>query len=163
MRIPQFSLSVESAAIGSRAYHLASVYFVIMHLFPSLDQAKIIAVNFVLYLFFFTVFIFKRKHFTQVENFFIALLTTLLFSIHVLSHDLLPLLIPIYLLIRERNKKMNANLKKIIFLTLFLAPIFIVLRVAVFTAFLLMLILIYFLFLKGNNILSLRFFPKKYK
>lgn len=163
MQIPQFSLSVEYAAFGNRAYHLASVYFMIMHIFPSFVQATIIALNLVLYIIFLIVFIIKRKYFTQAENFFVALLIALLFSIHVLSHDLLPLLIPMYLLIREQNSKMNENLRKIILLTLFLAPIFIVLRIAVFTVFLLMLILIYYLFLKDNNILSLRFFPKKNK
>jgi hypothetical protein len=143
---PKFVFSVENAFFGGRLSDVSSVYFTIRELFPLMGSPVLFLLNSLLYLFFLIIFFLKRKSLSLIAGYSASLLITLLFSIHMLSHDLIILLIPIYLILSENTKKpINIYQNKLVLL-LFFTPFFYLIGVPIATTIMLLFILFYFIF-----------------
>jgi len=143
---PKFVFSIENAFFDGRLSDVSSVYFTIRKLFPLMGSSVLFLLNSLLYLFFIIIFFLKRKSLSLIMGYSASLLITLLFSIHMLSHDLIILLIPIYSILSENTKKpINIYQNKLVLL-LFFTPFFYLIGVPTATTFSLLFILFYFIF-----------------
>jgi hypothetical protein len=102
---PKFLLLTENPDFGSRPYQLFTFAGVINQVFPKINSTVVIFVNFLAYLS--VIFLVLKKRIGRRLNdiFIIGILTTTLFSVHALSHDLIVFLLPIYFLYIEKKDK----------------------------------------------------------
>jgi len=147
---PKYVMSVENSFFEGRTPSISSIYFMLKELFPYVGKSVLSSVNFFFYLVTIAVFFLKRKKYKLAEAFIISVLATILFSIHVLSHDLILLLVPIYILISKTSNNLTGVFKNKIVLLLFFSPILNIIGVPIITTLVLTWVLIYLLVFNKN-------------
>ena len=101
---PKFILETESSAYGSRPYQMFTLTGVIKQFFPKISSLVAIAINLFLYTLS-VLFLFKMRATKDLEAIFsVGIVLTVLFSVHALAHDLLVLLIPLFLYLASEKK-----------------------------------------------------------
>jgi hypothetical protein len=143
---PKFVFSIENTFFNGRLSDVSSVYFTIKQLFPSVGSSGLLVINGLLYLFFLIIFFIKRKSLSLIAGYSASLLITLLFSIHILSHDLIILLIPIYLILSKNTIKPKNFFQNKLVLLLFFTPFLYLVGVPTISTLLLLCVLFYFIF-----------------
>ena len=154
-KYPKFVMSVENTFFEERISRITSVYFLFKDMFPSLAGINLMIINMVLYLFLFAIFHKRTKHLSLEINFIVIILTTVLFSIHVLSHDQLLLLIPIYLIIPFGKTTFSNYFKNKPLCLLYFAPFINLLGVPIVATLMLIVALFCFLFPENNQALNI--------
>jgi hypothetical protein len=102
---PKFVLLTENPDFGSRPYQLFTFFGLIKQIFPSINSATAILSNLLVYIVV-LYFIFKGKIERKPGDIItIGILTTTLFSVHALAHDLMVFLLPIYVFSLARTDK----------------------------------------------------------
>ena len=143
------ALLTENPEFGNRANQMFSLHAAISYIFfnSNLSNYYSLIINFVLYtlgLYLFTKRVGKMRF---KMAFIIVIFLTLVFSVHVLSHDLILLLLPIFIILNDTLKagKMNGNLLAFVLL-LFVLPTTVVLRDSIAGVILLLVLSAVFLF-----------------
>lgn len=98
LKYPSLVLSTETPFYGARAHQMFSLNTLLSSPALSLSPFKIFIINGLLYLFFLLIFIKRHKSVSFDQSFASATIFSLLFAIHVLSQDLVLLLVPAYLM-----------------------------------------------------------------
>ena len=102
---PKFILNTENQDFGSRPYQLFTLFGLIKQVLPNVNSSIIIFTNFLIYLSI-LYFVYKNRINGRSDDVLVAgVFTTVLFSVHALSHDLMVFLLPIYILNLERIDK----------------------------------------------------------
>jgi len=102
---PNFILSTENPEFGSRPYQMFTLYGLVKQIAPLTKNEILVIGNYVLYGIFTLLTIYKTKKLKSFGMLFTAgIILTILFSIHALTHDLLVLLVPLYIGIVNRTK-----------------------------------------------------------
>ncbi len=95
---PGFILSTENSGFGSRYYEMFTLYGLVKQIIPQAKNEILIIGNFILYVMFTVLTIYKIRLSRNSDALFISgVLLTILFSVHALTHDLMVLLIPLYM------------------------------------------------------------------
>lgn len=118
LNYPNFILSTEYSSYGSRPREMFTLYGLVKQVMPQAKSELLIIGNLFLYVVF-AVLTLKRSRILKNSDmlFTSGILLTILFSVHALSHDLLVLLVPLYIGIVNRTRR-----KGVIFL-LYIFPI----------------------------------------
>jgi hypothetical protein len=127
----KFLLATEVYSLGSRPYQMFSLFGAAKLIFPSISNFLLVLINFALYAVVLYYFQKSSKKFSIEKAFVVGIILTILFSIHALSHDLVILLLPIFILLnyyRAAKKPPKNYLKPA--LLLFFLPLFSVINVA---------------------------------
>ena len=108
---PSFVLATENPAFGNRAHQMFSIHAVASNLLFDSNLASIQSLMFSFFGFIIVFYLFLKRHQKISLNlsFALVILLSLLFSAHVLSHDLILLLIPIYIFLEEGYKQRPRN------------------------------------------------------
>ncbi len=145
MEYRDFILATESPSYGSRPWKFNTAYGLLKRVFPNFDLIKLTLINAIFYsLFVYASLITFVKH----RNFDLlytqGVLVTILFSLHALDHDLVLLLLPIYLLIRNNYFHIPGLIfSTVLIITPLISAIF---DAAWFTSVVLLMFVSYFLF-----------------
>lgn len=119
------ALSTENPEFGNRAHQMFSLHAAISYFFfnSNLVNIKSFIINFGLYIFSLYLFTKRVTKMRLKTAFVLVIFLTIVFSVHVLSHDLVILLLPIYIALEGifKNKKVNNRLL-VITLALFVLP-----------------------------------------
>src|SRR3990172_899116 len=106
-----FALSTENPEFGNRAYQMFSMHAVISYLFfkSNLTNLYSLIINFAAYIF--SIYLFSKRVSKMRFKlaFIIVIFLTLVFSVHVLSHDLILLLLPIFIILNDTLKAGKIN------------------------------------------------------
>lgn len=104
-------LSTENPQFGNRAYQMFSLHAATTYFFFNSNLSNIysLIVNFVVYLSSIYLFAKRISKMRLKTAFILVLFLTLTFSIHVLSHDLTLLLLPIFIIINDTLKPGKTN------------------------------------------------------
>lgn len=105
MDYPKFILSTESSNFGSRPNQMYTLYGLANFYFPRIDNSVLLGAN----LFFYALvagFVYAKKKIDRNLNktFTLGIVLTILFSIHALTHDLMTLLLPAFIIISSKTK-----------------------------------------------------------
>jgi hypothetical protein len=119
-----FARLTENPEFGNRASQMFSIQAATSYLFfnSNLTRAEPLFINASIYLLSLGLFLKKAKDYSFNKNFVIVVLLVLLFGVHVLNHDLILLIIPIFILLQQVYK---GGVKSSLFLLisfLFLIP-----------------------------------------
>jgi hypothetical protein len=122
---PKFLLATETYSFGSRPYQMFSLFGTLKFIFPRISNLVLVIINFFLY--FVVLIYFQRfsKKFSLERTFAVGIILTILFSVHALSHDLVILLIPIFILLNHywATKREPPKIYLTLALLLFFLPI----------------------------------------
>ena len=120
LKYPAFVMSSEIPEYGNRLDKITSVYFLFKQFFPNIASFTIALINFIFYILVLILcYIFNNRGSFN-KSYIIGILAISIFSIHSLSHDLIILLIPVYLLMTKEKRSLLDN---ILIFILFLSPI----------------------------------------
>jgi hypothetical protein len=120
LKYPNFVMASEIPEFGNRLNKITSVYFLFKQYFPNTSSSAGVLINCILYTFVLILcYLFNNKSSFD-KNYIIGILAISIFSIHSLSHDLIVLLIPIYLLLTKDKRSLSEN---VLVTLLFLSPI----------------------------------------
>src|SRR3989344_6476211 len=122
-RYPMFLTVTETVEYGSRYWHMYSLGAFWQFVFGNFGKNFFLIVNFLLYLFSLA-FFWKKKNLNLEMLFSAAILLTLFFSPHTLTHDLMVLMLPVFLLL-SKLRKFSGKVKlgiKFLLISLFLYP-----------------------------------------
>lgn len=99
-----FAIQTEITTFGSRAYHMYTFYSLLRFLPFSLSSFSRFLINGVFYLLALLLFAKRKRKLGPDKSFILAILFSILFSVHCLDHDLSFLLIPIFILLNQYKK-----------------------------------------------------------
>lgn len=147
---PSFVLATENPVFGNRANQMFSLHAVVSNLLFDSNLASIQSLIFSFFGFTIVFYLFLKRYQKLSLNlsFALIILLSLLFSAHVLSHDLILLLIPIFILLDKayKKKKASRHFLLIFVLILFVIPATISLGSSLIGTILLFLLALVFLF-----------------
>ena len=126
LKYPSFIIGTETINYGSRPYHMFTL-FALFKLTPNLSnipQLTLVALNFIVYLLTLVLFVRRRRKISFDYAFVAGMIFTVLFSVHALVHDLLILLVPIFILLNLVLKRgeVKLSIDKILIGLLFFLP-----------------------------------------
>lgn len=151
MHYPEFALSIENTFFEGKTPHISSIYFALKEMLPAASGASLLTINIFLYSLFLGIFALKVRHFSEIQAFTISILASTLFAIHVLSHDLILLLPPIYLLTADALSKGRDILKEKLIIVLFFVPVLNIIGIPILTTAILTAVMVYLLFYKVDR------------
>lgn len=148
LKYPDFVMASEVPEYGNRLNQISSMYVMFKQLLPQSSSAQLIVLNLATYIIVFSVYYLFHKRRLFEDNFMIGILATPIFSIHTLSHDLIILLIPIYLLLLKTDKN---QFDKLLTIAIFVIPAITWFGNALFTTISIFLILNTLIFRRGEK------------
>lgn len=152
---PHFLSSTETGGFGSRPVEMFSLgSFLLMLSKGSISFSDLLISNLLVYLFMLWIFYKNLKKVKFNDLFIFIILTSLFFGIHVLDHDLMILLVPIYILINEYFKSRKEKGLLIISIVLFMLPFTVFINAAFIFASLLIMIAFYMIIPKNRKALT---------
>jgi hypothetical protein len=119
LRYPAFVMASEIPEYGNRLNKITSVYFLFKQVFPNASSSTILFINMFIYTSILILcYLFNSRRYFN-KSYIIGILAISIFSIHSLSHDLIILLIPIFLLFAKTKRSLLDN---VLILLLFFSP-----------------------------------------
>lgn len=115
-----FIFSVQKPELGTRMADMLTLHASLSQIFKTISYKHIFIINSLLFLVSLTVFYLKRKKLKFEEAFAVAIIFTLVFSVHSVNYDYALLLIPIFYLLNEYKHYKNLSHSKLLALLLLL-------------------------------------------
>jgi len=106
---PGFLFSTENSTFGSRPYQMLTLFGIVKRFLPQLNSLHLIIGNMAFYCL--TVVLILKKYRKENDTnklFILGIFAALLFSVHALSHDLMILLLPIYIYLTSSKNNATA-------------------------------------------------------
>jgi len=151
---PAFLSSTEMGDFGSRPIEMFSFSSFLLTLSggKALSLEDLLFVNFSVYVLVFWIYYKSLKRISFDFLFIFSILSSLFFGIHVLDHDLVILLIPIFILLSQFLRKKKEIYTLIVSLVLFLLPLSVFINIAHISAIILIIVAFYLIMPKAKKI-----------